>query len=267
MRTKSLGVLAMFALVLAACGGGGDGESIAVGPDEALLQISSEGGFVPIEVSLGNGPRYTLLGDGRLIFSGVQTLEYPGRLLPPYFVAELDDNQMNAVLAMVEDIGLPGIEDEIDDSAADFVADASTEVIRFWDEAGEHRLAVYALGIEQEPTERNAAFLELIETLDAFTAQVDADPYEAERVRIVAGPGGPADPEFTDVRPWPLDDTDLSQWVTLPNDWQCQVFEPDVLDVFETATQATTWEHPAAPSEPLELLVRPLHPGEPDCPQ
>lgn len=266
MRTKSLGLLAILALVLAACGGGGDGDSVAVGPDEALLQISSEGGFVPVEVALGNGPRYTLLGDGRLIFSGAQTLEYPGRLLPPYFVAQLDDNQMNAILAMVEDIGLPDIEDETDDSAADFVADASTEVIRYWDETGEHRLAVYALGIEQDPTERNAAFLELIETLDAFTAQVDAQPYEAERVRIVAGPGQ-ADLEFEDVRPWPLEDTDLGQWQSLPNGWQCQVFGPEVLDTFETATQATTWENPGGSSDSIKLLVRPLHPGEPDCPQ
>lgn len=263
----SLVAFVSLTLLFAACGGGnGDNGMVDVEPDEPLLQITSEGGFAPVEVVLNTGPRYTILGDGSLIFSGVQTLEYPGRLLPPYFVAQLEDNQLNAVLVMVEDIGLPEIEDEDDNSAANFVADATTEVIRYWDENGEHRLAVYALGIEPEPTERNAAFLGLIETLDAFTAQTDAEPYEAERVRIVTGPGQ-VDPEFEDVRPWPLDDTDLGQWQTLPNGWQCQVFGPEVLADFETATQATTWEHPDGSSAPVKLLVRPLHPGEPDCPQ
>lgn len=263
---KSLGLLTMFALVLAACGGSDGEETIDVGADDPLLQITSEGGFVPVEVSLGSGPRYTLLGDGRLIFSGAQTLEYPGPLLPPYFVAQLNETQLRAVLAMVEDIGLPEIEDEIDDSAAQFVADATTEVVRYWDDAGEHRLAVYALGIEPEPTEQNAAFLELIETFDRFTGQADAEPYAAERARIIAGPGS-VDPQFEDVRSWPLADTDLTAWETLPNGWQCHVFEPAVLDAFETATQATTWESPDGSTDPIKLLVRPLHPGEPDCPE
>jgi hypothetical protein len=264
MRRTSLGLLVSLVLLSAACGGVGD--SVEVGPGEPLLQITSEGGFVPVEVTLNQGPRYTLLGDGSLIFSGLQTLEYPGSLLPPYFVAQLDDNQVNAVLAMAEDIGLPDIDDETDDSSADFVADATTEVIRYWDEAGEHRLAVYALGIEPEPNERNAAFLGLIETFDRFTGQADAELYEAERVRVVAGPGN-VDPQFEDVRPWPLPQTDLSEWETLPNGWRCEVFDPSVLTGFETATQATTWEHPDGSSDPLQLLVRPLLPGEPDCPR
>lgn len=252
----------MSALVLAACGGG---DTVEVGADEPLLQIASEGGFAPVEVILNNGPRYTLMGDGRLVFQGFQTLQYPGPLLTPHFVAQLNDNQMNAVLAMIEDIGLPDIEDETDDSAAAFVADATTEVIVYWDGAGEHRLAVYALGIEPDPTARNAAFLELIETLDEFTAGTDAVPHGADRVRVVAGPGQ-IDPEFEDVRPWPLDDSDLDEWETLPNGWHCQEFGPEVVEIFETATQATTWEHPDGSSDSVKLLVRSLHPGESVCP-
>lgn len=265
MTLKPFSALISLTLVVAACGAADD--AIEVGANEPLLQIWSEGGFVPVEVSLNNGPRYTLLGDGTLIFPGVRTLEYPGRLVPPHFTAQLDDNQMRALLAMVEDIGLPAIEDETDDSAANFVADAPTEVVTYWDMSGEHRLAVYALGIEEDPSSRNAAFLELIETLDRFTAQADAAGFEAERVRIVAGPGGQVDPQFEDLRPWPLADTDLSDWATLPNGWKCRVSEASTLDIFATATQATKWEHPDGSSDPITLLVRPLHPGEPDCPQ
>lgn len=253
----------MLGVVLAACGES-DGGSTGVEADEPVFQITSEGGFVPVEFALSNGPRYTVLGDGRLIFQGFQTLEYPGRMVPPTMVATLSESQVNALLAMVVDIGLPEIDDEVDNEAMEMVADASTEVITYWDETGEHRLAVYALGIEDSPSERNAAFLELIETLDRFTGEAPAEPYEPERIRLVAGFGF-TDPEFEDVRPWPLDSTDLSTWEELANGWHCTTIDGPMPDVFEEATQATTWEHPDGSSDPMTLLVRNLHPGEPDC--
>ena len=261
MRRKSLGVVVLVALSLAACGGG---ETSELDPDEAVIQITSEGGFVPVEFALGNGPRYTVLGDGRLIFQGVQTLQYPGPLVPPYLVAQLDDSQLNALLAMVDDMGLPEIDEESDDSAQNVVADASTETIRFWDQNGEHKYAVYALGIQEESTERNDAFLELIETLDRFTAEAPAEPFEPDEVRVVAGVGF-IDPEFADVRDWPLESEIFTDWTELPNGWFCRTYESDVLTSFEEATQATTWTHPDGTSEPLTLLVRPLIPGETAC--
>lgn len=264
MRSKSFGALLTLGLLLAACGGGA-GSGVGVEGDEPVIQIVSEGGFVPEEVALNTAPRYTLLGDGSLIHQGFQTLEYPGRLVPPYTVAALDGNQMNAILALVDDIGLPEIDDERDDTNLDVVADAHTDTIVHWDEAGEHRLSVYALGIEDTPSARNAAFLELIQTLDRFTAEATAEPYEAERVRVVAGVGF-TDPEFEDMREWPMENADLSSWNELANGWQCLTIDGPVPEVFEDATQATTWEHPDGTSDPLELLVRPLHPGEPDCP-
>ena len=175
---------------------------------------------------------------------------------------------MAAVQAMVEDIGLPEMDDEVDDSAAAVIADATTEVIRYWDDAGEHRLGVYALGIDEideEASARNAAFLELITTFDRLTTETQGEPYEAERVRVVAG-DGTLDPEFEDLGAWPLESTDLSTWEELSNGWRCTSIDGPVPAVFDGATQATTWEHPDGSSAPLTLLVRPLLPGEPDCP-
>lgn len=265
MRSKSTIVLLSIGLVLAACGVPAGESPDGVGEDEPLLQILSEGGFAPVEVILNVAPRYTLLGDGRLIHPGFQTLEYPGRLVPPYLVAQLDDTQVDEILDLVERMGLEDIDDETDDSAMDMVADATTEVIRFWDDQGEHRLAVYALGIQDSPSDRDAAFLELIGTIDGFLVEADAEPYEPDRVRVIAGPDT-TDPEFEDVRPWPLEDTDLSAWTELANGWQCEVFDGSVLAGFADATQATTWESPDGTGEPIQLLVRGLHPGEPGCP-
>lgn len=258
-------MLVVFALVLAACGGN-DGSSTEVDPDAPVVQIASEGGFAPVEFALGNGPRYTVLGDGRVIFVGVQTLQFPGPLVPPYMVAQLSRSQLNAVLAMVDDVGLADIDEESDDSATNFVADATTEKITFWDGNGEHVYSVYALGIEETPSDRNAAFLELIETLDRFTASAPAEPYDTERVRVISGPGF-MDDQFQDVRPWPLDD-DWGAWTELANGWICRAFGQEVLASVGDATQATTWEIPDvfAYSSPAKLIVRPLLPGETDCP-
>lgn len=264
MRTKTLGLLVILTLAIAACGGG-DGSGVEVGDVEALLQITSEGGFAPVEFALANGPRYTLLGDRRLIFEGFQTMEFPGRLVPPYMVARLDDDQLGAVMAMIDDTGLPEIVDETDDSANDTVADATTEVITYWDAAGSHRLAVYALGIEQHPSDRNAALIELVDTFDRFTANAPGQEYRAEQVKIVSGPATP-DPEFDDLRPWPLDD-DWAAWQELANGWMCRVLEGAVPEPFRDATQSTTWKIPDvfSYSGPAKLLVRPLLPGETGC--
>lgn len=265
MKRSSIALIAVVAMGLSACGES-NGGGVDVADDEPVLQIVSEGGFVPVEIALANGPRYTLLGDGRLIYQGVQTLQFPGPLVAPFFVAQLDSGQMGAVLAMVDDIGLPDFVEEVDDEATNFVADASTEKITFWDENGSHTLSVYALGIEDSPSDRNRAFLELIETFDRFTASADADPYTPELVRVLSGPGFVSD-EFPDHRDWPLDDA-WDEWEELQIGWTCRVFGQEVLEIFADATQATTWEIPDvfSYSAPVKLLVRPLFPGEPTCP-
>jgi hypothetical protein len=230
--------------------------------------VRYEGGFVPVEISLGSGPRYTLIADGRLIHEGPVIAIYPGPLLPNYLVSHINEDQMNTVLELVDKIGLREMEDEIDDNAAQFVADASTEVITYWDADGEHTYSVYALGIEADSSNPStAAFSELLVVLDQLAVQGEAVPYEPERVQVIAG-FGLVDPEFADVRDWPLDKTDFSDWETLPNGWMCTTYGPEVLDTFADATQTTQWTHPDpmmdAPA--FTLLVRPLHPGEPDCP-
>ena len=260
---------AAISIALTACGIEGDsGDALAPDPEAAVIQIHSEGGFLPVEISLAQGPRYTMLGDGRLIYEGPVILIYPGPLLPNYQVVQLDQETVDRVLQLVEEIGLPGIDREIDDSAMEFIADAATDVITYWDESGEHVYGVYALDVVQETTPRSAAFLELIGVLDQAAGTEPAQPYQAERVRVIAGPGF-VDEEFRQVNDWPLADTDLSAWTTVATDWKCRAFDdPEILDAFVDANQANQWRLPEASSddEALTLLVRPLLPGEPDCP-
>lgn len=260
-------MLAALALIAAACTTESDQEDpvLESGTGDVLVQITSEGGFVPVEVALANGPRFTLLDDGTLIHSGVAAAIFPSPLLPPTMVVTLDDDQMADVRDLVERMGLPDIDDETDNSQNQFVADATTEVVRYWDDSGEHRLAVYALGIEQDPGDRNAAFLELLNYLDSATADGSATEYTAAQLRVVAGTGF-VDPEFQDVRDWPFGDEDFSSWSEFPNGWYCKVMGNT--DIFDEATTASQWQHndPTVATEPLTLLVRPVHPGEDPCP-
>lgn len=269
MKKRSLGLLVVIALVIAACGADPDGTDpvVELGNGEPLLQLTSEGGFVPVELALANGPRFTLLDDGTLIHRGVSIAVYPGALLPPTLTVSLSAEQMADVQVLVDEIGLGDLVDIVDNTQTQFVADATSEVIVYWDDAGQHRLSVYALGIEQSPGSRNQAFLDLIAYLDTTTSAESAEPYEAKELRVVAGTGF-VDPEFLDVRDWPLDSTDFNNWNEFPNGWFCTVVDASMEDTFADATQATQWQHPdpSVAVEPLTLLVRPVHPGENPCP-
>jgi hypothetical protein len=270
MRTRPIVLLATVALTLAACGGG-DGAGLPPDPDAPVIQVRSEGGFTTPEMNLGRGPAYTLLGDGRLIYEGPVIEIYPGPLLPNYQTTQLTEDLVQGLLTLIDEIGLPEMDSELDDSAMATVADATTEVVTFWDENGAHTYSVYGLGIDPNPSNpATAATLELVAALSEASFSADSVEYAGDRARVISGVAQVApDPEFEDVRPWPLDGDDPAEWTELSLGFTCETFGPEVLDEFRDATQVTQWLHPdeMMDAPPFILLVRPLHPGEPDCPE
>ncbi|MEX1038863.1 MAG: hypothetical protein WDZ96_08425 [Acidimicrobiia bacterium] len=270
IKTKNtIGLLIVSSLLISACGSGevlGPPDSP---PGDPLIQIHSEGGFIPVEWNLGNGATFTVTNGGSFIFPGVTTLEYPGRLVPSYFQGQLDDEQMARINDLIDAMGIADIDDEHDDSV-DNVADASTEVIQYWDETGVHRYSVYALEITEQPaSDTTAAFADLVEYLQGLSGTVDGSEYEPERVRVVAGTyHGGFDTDFERVEDWPLEGENPDDWDVFASiggdDWTCKAFDPEVLDVFTEARQTTVYTHPDHGGQ-IQLLVRPLHPGEADC--
>ena len=269
MRKRTLGLLTAITAIVS-CGGSDLGAEPPIAGDSPILQVRSEGGFTTPELNLGRGPTYTLMPNGRLIFDGPVIAIYPGPLLPNYQLARLDEGQVDEILALVERIGLPAMENEIDDSAAANVADATTEVVTYWDENGMHRYSVYALGIDPSPSNQaTAATLELIDNLSTSGFATETEVFAGNRVRVIAAVSQVApDPEFEDIRPWPLEGEDPNLWTELELGHTCTVLGPDVLALFDDATQVTQWLHPVETMDapPFLLQVRPLHPGEPDCP-
>jgi hypothetical protein len=279
MRSKQrpIGRLLVVALLLAACGTGdvvGPPDSTPDStpespPGDPLLQIHSEGGFVPIEWNLGNGPTFTVTNGGEFVFPGVTTLEYPGRLVPSYFSGQLDESEMARINELLTAMGVAEIDNEHDDSV-DNVADASTEVIRFWDETGVHRYSVYALGMTDNPaSDATAAFADLVDYLHELSGTVESADYQPERVRVVAGTyQGGFDSEFERIEDWPLEGENPDDWDTFTtvgeDKWTCKAFDSSTLELFADARQTTIYTHPEEGGQ-VQLLVRPLHPGEEDC--
>lgn len=276
MRTRiknSIGLLIVGALLVSACGSGdvlGPPDSNpGSDPGDPVLQIHSIGGFVPVEWNLGNGPTFTVTHGGEFVFPGVTTLEYPGRLVPSYFSGQLDEDQMARINELLNTMGIAGIGDEHDDSVEN-VADASTEVIRFWDENGVHRYSVYALGMAEDPaSDTTAAFADLVDYLHELSGTVEGDEYHPERVRVVAGAyQGGFDAEFETIEDWPLEGENPGDWDTFAtvgeDEWTCKAFDASTLELFADARQTTIYTHPEDDSQ-VQLLVRPLHPGEEDC--
>jgi hypothetical protein len=272
MRRKTLrplGLLAIGALLISACGSGEVLGPPDDSPDEPLIQIHSEGGFVPVEWSLGNGPTFTITYGGRFVFPGVTTLEYPGRLVPSYFEGQLNDDQMTHVRGLLNDMGIAEIDDEHDDSV-DNVADASTEVIQYWDQDGVHRYSVYALGMTDAPSsDTTAGFADLINYLHELSGSVDGAEYVPERVRVVAGTyNGGFESDFEVVEDWPLDGENPDDWEVFASigedEWTCMAFDSSILETFSDARQTTIYTHPDGDGQ-VQLLVRPLQPGESDC--
>ncbi len=273
---RASAIVASVALLLAACGSnevvtppnGPEGD-----PDAPLIQIRSVGGFAPITAMLGQGPTYTVTWGGQLITLGPSVDSFPGELVPLYLEADLTEEQEAEISRLIDEMGIADITEEHDNSVIN-VADATTEVIVYWDDAGTHRYSVYALGLsDQTVPARTQSFSELIEFLGSITGTLDTSAYEPKSVQIIAGAYyGGFDPELEDLRPWPLDGEDPDEWdlyTTIGEDqiWTCKTFGSEVLTTFADATQTTTWVHPSplVDAQNLQLLVRPLHPGEPGC--
>lgn len=254
-------------LVTAACAGSNGGEATPGGPEGVLFQYRFEGGFVPVSHMISASPAYTVTVDGKLITQGMTDLRWPGPLMPTFFWVQLTPGEMRQFQAMIERMGLPGITEESDETGKDQIADANTDVIVYWDSNGQHRYSAYAPGLlGTNPTGKTADLLEIRNALERVGYERTGTPFEPTRVRVIVGDDAFVDPDFAEVQEWPLADTDLDQWVEIVDRWVCRSFGPEILPTFAQAHQAMLWKSPDGSGALHSLYVRPLLPGEPDCP-
>jgi len=286
---RPLLTLAVFAIAVAACGVADDdagGSTTTTGPtptaptappardpDDVVLQVRYEGGFAPIEFVYNPMPAYTLLGDGRLIFEGPVAEIFPGPLLPHIQVAQLEEGDVARILELVAAAGLPDLTDERNDDYAANVADASNTVVTFFDDSGEHRFSVYALGIGLDPPSdpRVGALQRLVDALGTAAFSVsDVQAWQPAALQILVADslGGETEPGAV-VAPWPLDTpvADLATNVLPDVDLRCIALEgadaAEAVAAFAQAHQLTYFDDGTAV---YRLVVRPILPGVTACP-
>jgi hypothetical protein len=308
MRRRAPGTLAVL-LLLAACSSAGGTPATSPSPsgapsvpppssgdgiehpggDEAILVVSSAGGFVPLEFIATAMPSFVMLGDGRVIVQGAVPAIFPGPALPALQTRTLTPEGIQTVLEAVEQTGLFTTDLELRGAQA-MVADAADTVFTLNAAGREVTITVYALGFlapDMEPppgvssaeVEAHRLLTALNDALATIDTAVPADqwetdgwrPYEAEALRLYArdATGEPVDegiPE--DVRDWPIAGEDPStigeEVVLFGNGTRCVALEGETAAIWWTdlgeASQVTRWTTDGA--DRWSVLVRPLLPYE-----
>lgn len=286
MKTRLI-TLAVLSLVAVACGATddvGSGSSTTLDsttttttlpdvftgdPDRLVLQITDEGGFAPIELIVNRLPRFSVYADGTLLAPAPVPAIYPGPILMPLQSVPLSAADLVALMEAVEAVGLPGIDQEIDDTLNGLVADATTTIATFIDADGaEHVYGAYALGLigDEPPPERTQKLGGLVELLDGFLVNPGSVVFEPDRIQVWINETPDVDPDFSQTLAWPLDITPAD--FEPEGDFQlgCHVLAGDAaqaaITAFNAANQATVWDYEGTE---YQLIVRILLPGEAGC--
>ena len=277
--------------------GGAEGIEHPTGADEAIFVIESRGGFVPIDFAVTQLPAFVLLGDGRVIVQGPQTLEFPGPALPPLMERTLTEQGIQEVLAAIRETDLFDADLELR-GAQNFVADASDTVFTVNAGGDEITVAVYGLGalppgqdlpqgISSAEVEAHATLQRLHDQMMSLDATLSADawedegwqPYEPEALRLyvrdvsnepIEGGGVPQQ-----RLEWPTDADPAAfgeEQPTFGNGTRCAVVEDDEaatwLEALRNATQMTLWVPEDNEEARFTVAPRPLLPHEEaSCPE
>ena len=299
-------------ILLAACaapGGGSQGASPPGGGEddetsgdiehpagnEPILVVANSGGFVPVQFMATQLPVLVILGDGRVIMQGPQTLEFPGPALPALMERTLTEEGIQEVLSVIEDTGLFTADAELN-GAQGVVADAANTVFTLNAGGEEITVSVYGLGAvlpDMEPppgmtsgeVEAHRILVSLNEgltTLDTWLPATAWDsegwqPYEPEAFRLYVRDvtGQPIEggdlPE--QVRDWPTDDDPAAfgeEEAFFGDGTRCGVVDGELaalwLEELNAANQMTLWTTDG--KNRFSVMARPVLPHEdPACPE
>ena len=259
---------------------------------EVVVRIAWTGGFVPYEFFFTQLPRFTLLGDGRVLVEGPQIAIYPGPALPNIQVRGLTEEGIQSVLFRIAETGLFD-ESHSYDAATQFIADANSTVFTVRADNREVVVDVYALGLASDPAttpsgipadelEAHGILTALEEDLLNLDAWIPADDwadagwqsYEPEALRLLVAniDDRPPNEEGLDSEPVPWPGTIDPEQFGAPDSiggFRCGVVSGDEaqawLAALSQANTLTRWSHDG---HLYSVMPRPLLPDEPlDCGQ
>jgi hypothetical protein len=279
-------------------GGGGDDDVGAIEHPtgaEPVLVVDSAGGFAMPQMLATRLPTFVLLGDGRVIMQGMQTLEFPGPALPALIERTLTEDGIQEVLNAVEETNLFTADLELR-GAQNVVADASDTLFILNAGGQEVTITIYGLGAllpDMDPPpgmnsgeidahrilgQLNEGLLTLDTWLPADAWETEGwQPYEPEAFRLYVRDvtGEPVEdgdlPE--QVREWPTDDDPAAfgeEVAFFGDGTRCGVVEGELgatwLAELSAATQMTLWTDDG--DRRFSVMARPVLPHEdPACPE
>lgn len=260
------------------------------GGSAVVVRIEWTGGFVPYEHLFTSLPRFTLLGDGRVIVEGPQIEIYPGPALPNLQVRRLTEEGIQSVLYRIVETG------QLDEShswnaATQFIADANSTVFTVRAADREVVVDVYALGLLADAADGQVTVPEAERQAHETLASLEADlmdleswipaddwaepawqTYQPEALRLLVAniDGQPPDPDGLDGEPLPWPGTtapDEIGTLSTVQDFRCGVVSGDEAVAWyaalEGANQLTSWSYDG---HVYRVTPRPLLPDEPlDC--
>ena len=303
MKRTTPGAIAVL-LILAACAapgatpGSSSSGSPSVSPppqgaiehptgDEPVLVIEDVGGFAMVDMIAMRLPSFIMLGDGRVIMQGMQTLEFPGPALPALQERTLTEQGIQEVLEAIEETNLFTADLELKGAQA-MVADATDTVFRLAADGREVTVSVYALGlldpsmdsppgVTASELDAHRVLSQLRDSLMTIDTAVSAEGWEAEgwqpyqpeafRLYVRDVTGEPVDDLPGQVREWPTDDDPATvgeEQPTFGNGTRCLVVDGDAaatwLAELEAANQNTRWTDDD--ERRFSVQARPLLPGD-----
>lgn len=268
-------------------GGAGVGSIEHPTGNEPVLVVEEVGGFAMPQMLATRVPTFVLLGDGRVIMQGAQTLEFPGPALPPLIERSLNEQGIQEVLEAVQATGMFGSDRDLR-GAMNIIADATDTVFRVNAGGRSVTVSVYALGLLDpmgDPENMNDAEVEAHATLSALRdwlmtldAEIGAEgwetdgwqPYEPTALRLYVRDvtGEPVEGDLQgQVREWPTDEDPAAFGEEQPgfgDGTRCSVVEGDAAATWfaelSQANQNTTWTDGG--ERRFSVQPRPLLPHE-----
>ena len=231
MVTAALALL-LVGLITTACGTpdspGGDGEATTTtlpsgavvhpsGGDQVVLQVTTGGGFVPIEYNLTLAPEFSLYGDGTVIVTGPVIAIYPGPALPNLQAAKISEEAVQSILAAAKEAGL--LQNGVDYGQPTITDVGTTNIVI--NAAGQtYQSDIYALGMESDAAGLTMEQQQARAVINDFRGKLmdltafESEPltwasYEYERL-VIFSQAVDTTTASTDVQPnkiaWPLGD-------------------------------------------------------------
>ena len=281
----------------AASDGGSGGPGVIDHPtgSDAILVVDSSGGMVPVQFMVTNLPPLVILGDGRVIMQGAQTLEFPGPAYPALIERTLTEEGIQAVLQGIQDTNLFTTDLELNGGMS-ICADCPNTLFKLNAGGQDVTVSIYGLGMllpDMEPPpgmtsgeidahrilgQLNDGLMTLDSWLPASAWETEGwQPYQPEAIRLYVRDvtGEPVEggdlPE--QVRQWPTDDDPAAfgeEVAAFGDGTRCAVVDGALgatwLEELAAANQMTLWTDDG--ERRFSVKARPVLPHEdPDYPE